>query len=340
MQLGLQVLLLLIGLGCLQVVADRTNRRFDLTPAGGLSLSPVTTKLLAEVKARLRITVFFQRGTRERYTELLERVRAVNRGIEFELLDLDRFPDRARSLGVTQYGRAAIEYEGRRVVVLAWPEEQLAGGILRALRGRARRLVFTTGHGERAPGGGPEGYGRLAGALEVENYAPEGGALLEGPVPPETDLLVVAGPKHDFLVPELEAMAAYLTGGGGVLMLLDPGPLPNLSGLLASMGVRWATTSSSTASGACSAPTGSPPSSSSSSATTRSPTLARTRSRAASCCRPRAPWTSWVRCPASRPRASRARRPPPGPWPIPTARAAARSRPRRSTTCRARPPSW
>jgi len=238
MQLGLQVLLLLIGLGCLQVVADRTNRRFDLTPAGGMSLSPVTTKLLAEVKARLRVTVFFQRGTRERYAELLERVRAVNRGIEFELFDLDRFPDRARSLGVTQYGRAAIEYEGRRVVVLAWPEEQLAGGILRALRGRARRLVFTTGHGERAPGGGPEGYGRLAGALEAENYAPEGGSLLEGPVPPETDLLVVAGPKHDFLVPELEFMAAYLKGGGGVLMLLDPGPLPNLSRLLASMGVR------------------------------------------------------------------------------------------------------
>jgi len=77
----------------------------------------------------------------------------------------------------------------------------------------------------QASGGGPEGYGRLAGALEAENYAPERGSLLEGPVPPETDLLVVAGPKHDFLVPELEFMAAYLKGGGGVLMLLDPGPL-------------------------------------------------------------------------------------------------------------------
>src|SRR5262249_56451613 len=34
------------------------------------------------------------------------------------------------------------------------------------------------------------------------------------------------------------AVAQYLKGGGGVLMLLDPAPLPNLSRFLASMGLR------------------------------------------------------------------------------------------------------
>jgi ABC-type uncharacterized transport system involved in gliding motility auxiliary subunit len=237
-QLGLQVLLLLVGLGLLQVIAERTNRRFDLTPSGGLSLAPVTRHLLAEVEAPLRITVFFRRGTREQHADLLERFRAVNRHLAFELYDLDRYPERARSLGVTQYGRAAIEYEGRRAVVQALPEEQLAGGILRAVRGKPRRVLFTTGHGERAPGGDQEGYGRLASALEAENYAPAGHSLLDGPVPAETDLLVVAGPKHDFLPSELDEVARYLKAGGGVLMFLDPAPLPNLSRLLASMGIR------------------------------------------------------------------------------------------------------
>src|SRR5439155_1359802 len=180
-QLVLQVLLLLTGLGLLQVVAERTNHRFDLTPGRELSLSPVTQKLLAEVKDPLRITVFFRRGTKEQYAQLLERLCVQNRQVEFELYDLDRYPDRARTLGVTQYGRAAIEYAGRRTVAPGLPEEELAGGILRALRGRARRIAFTIGHGERAPGGGAESYGRLAGALAAENYVAEGPSLLRAP---------------------------------------------------------------------------------------------------------------------------------------------------------------
>ncbi|TMA40544.1 MAG: hypothetical protein E6J81_19765 [Deltaproteobacteria bacterium] len=237
-QLSLQVAFLLLALGLLQLVAERTNRRFDLTPGRGLSLSPLTRKLLGQVTLPLKVTVFFRRGTREQYADLLARFRAVNQRIDFELYDLDRFPERGRSLGVTQYGRAAIEYEGRRVVVLASPEEQLAGGILRALRGKPRRMVFTTGHGERGPSGKPESFGRLVNALEAENYSPEDVSLLDGPVPPETAIVVVAGPKRDFLPLELDALAAYLKAGGGVLLLLDPAPLPNVARFLGSMGVR------------------------------------------------------------------------------------------------------
>jgi len=43
-QLSLQVVFLLLALGLLQLVAERTNRRFDLTPGRGLSLSPLTRK--------------------------------------------------------------------------------------------------------------------------------------------------------------------------------------------------------------------------------------------------------------------------------------------------------
>ncbi|HLY38499.1 MAG TPA: Gldg family protein, partial [Candidatus Binatia bacterium] len=150
-QLGLQLGLLVLGLGLLQVVAERTNRRFDLTPARTFSLAPVTRNVLAEVTDTLRITIFFRRGTREQYTDLARRLQAANGRIEVTLYDLDRFPERARTLDVDQYGRAAIEYAGRRAVVAALPEEELAGGILRVLRGRSRRVVFTTGHGERAP---------------------------------------------------------------------------------------------------------------------------------------------------------------------------------------------
>jgi ABC-type uncharacterized transport system involved in gliding motility auxiliary subunit len=235
---ALHVVLLLVGIGLLQVVADRTNRVFDLTPDRSLSLSPITLNVLAEVKDPLAVTVFFRRGTREQYTELLARLRDANPHVTAEVFDLDRYPDRARTLGVTQYGRAAIEYAGRRVVVTALPEAQLAGGILQAVRGRSKQLLFTTGHGERRPGGDAESYGRLVSALAAENYTADGVSLLDGAIAEDTALLVIAGPRHDFLATELEVLGTYLKAGGAVLMLLDPVPLPNLSRFLASMGIR------------------------------------------------------------------------------------------------------
>jgi hypothetical protein len=155
-QLALHIVLLLAGLGLLQVVAERTNRRFDLTPGRALSLAPLTRQVLAEATKPLTLTVFFRRGERERHVELLDRMRAESPRLRVELLDLDRYPDRARALGVTQYGRAAIEYDGRRAVAPALPEEELVGGVLRALRGQRRRVVFTAGHGERSPGADPQ----------------------------------------------------------------------------------------------------------------------------------------------------------------------------------------
>ena len=100
-ELAAQVLLLLVGLGGVQVAAERTNRRFDLTPGRELSLAPVTRKLLADVTAPLHVTVFFRRGTRQRYADLVRLFADANPHIDFELLDLDRFPERARSLGVS-----------------------------------------------------------------------------------------------------------------------------------------------------------------------------------------------------------------------------------------------
>jgi ABC-type uncharacterized transport system involved in gliding motility auxiliary subunit len=99
-------------------------------------------------------------------------------------------------------------------------------------------VLFTNGHGERTPGGDQDSYGRLVSALEAENYAPAGQSLLDGPLPSDTDLLVVAGPRHDFLPGEVEEIAHYLAGGGGVLMLLEPAALPNLSRFLARLGIR------------------------------------------------------------------------------------------------------
>ena len=68
------------------------------------------------------------------------------------------------------------------VVPRQLPEEQLAGGILRgACAAAAGARVFTTGHGERTPGGEPRGRrppGRPRSTRE--NYALDVVNLLDG----------------------------------------------------------------------------------------------------------------------------------------------------------------
>jgi ABC-type uncharacterized transport system involved in gliding motility auxiliary subunit len=140
-------------------------------------------------------------------------------------------------MGVGDYGRAVVEYGGRRLVVPAATEEQLTGGILKVVRGRARQVGYLVGHGERAPGGTRESYGRLTTALEAENYALDPVDLEDSEVPAATDVLVVAGPQRDLTPPAVARLDGYLRAGGSVLLLLDPVSLPNLSALLATFGV-------------------------------------------------------------------------------------------------------
>lgn len=236
-QLALQVLLVLVAAALLQTVADRTNRRFDLTAGGDLSLSDVARRVLAEVEGPLRITIFYARGTRGHYAQLLKRVRAVQPAVEVELLDMDRYPERARGLGVTGYGRAAIEYAGRRTVVLADAEQPLVGGILRVLRGSSRHVALTVGHGEREPGSRPADLGRLRAMLETENYEVAALPIATEAVPAGTDVVVLAGPRLDLAPQTTARLLDHLRAGGGVLMLLDPEPLPGLEAALGTLGV-------------------------------------------------------------------------------------------------------
>src|SRR5262249_10078681 len=152
----------------------------------------------------LQVTVFHRRGTRGQYAPLLERLRSASPHVDAELVDLDRQPERARLVGVTQYGKAALAYHGRHAVVPALPEEQLAGGIVRVLREHGRHTVSTPGPGERPPGGAGEAYGRFVASLETENGRVEPASLTAGDVPDGTALVVVAGPRHDFLASEIE----------------------------------------------------------------------------------------------------------------------------------------
>ncbi len=240
MEVGLSLALLVAILVVLQVVVERHGARLDLTPSRSLSISDATRRIVAEVEDELRIEAYYARWRRDEIADLLARLAAASPRVRYELFDIDRYPERARAAGITEADRARLIYRGAETVVSTASEEYLAGGIVRVLRGRARRVYFLRGHGER-DGSDPRaerGYFAAVKALERENTVAAPLELTTSlAVPADADAVVVAGATRDLFLEESAALARYVDAGGSVLILLEPGPLPQWTALLARYGV-------------------------------------------------------------------------------------------------------
>ena len=236
------VVALAIGIaGFVQAIAERHSLRWDLTPMQSYSLSEVSQKLLGLMPDPIEATAFTSRDDVGKVTDLMRLFQGAAPNFRYEILDLDRHPGRAREAGVDRYGKAVIRYQGRDVVVDAQREQSVTAGLTLLKRGRATRIAFLEGHGERALDdvSAPIGYGELRQALARESYEVDRVNLMNaGELDAKAvDLVIVAGPKNDLLEAETEALDRYLAGGGHVALLIDPVPLPNLARFAARHGI-------------------------------------------------------------------------------------------------------
>lgn len=218
---------------------DRHNRRWDLTPNQSYSLSPQTTKVLKELKNDLTIYVFDREsGFRER-RDLLDNYSALTPRVTVRYVDPDRQPSLAGQFGIRNYGTVVVAGGDKHFEAQSSTEEGLTNAIVRLLKGQ-KTVYFIQGHGERdVDSSDRAGYGRVKKQLENENRQVKTLVLLQKmEVPADCSLLVIAGPRNDFLAQEVETIKKYLTGGGRALFLLDPGvELTNLAKLLAEWNV-------------------------------------------------------------------------------------------------------
>lgn len=239
--LAASVTLLVAILAVVQMMAERHNVRVDLTPSRRLSLAEPTRRILGEIAGPLRIEAYYARGHREEVADLLARFADASPHIAYEIFDIDRYPERARAGGVRDPDRARITYGDTHTVVSTASEEYLAGGILRAVRGRERDIYLLTGDGERTTANptAPGSLSILAAALRAENarVRPLDPAA-HAAVPEDAAAVILAGPARDLSPGVIGALRAYLARGGAVLALVEPDPLPALQGFLGEIGVR------------------------------------------------------------------------------------------------------
>jgi len=225
------------------VWAYGTGAQADLSADRRFSLTPETREIIGRVDAPLRISVFLnlEGGTARDARFLLARYRERNRRIDYRLVDPDQQPGEARRLGVTTYATVVLEYRGRRVDAPGVDEVEISSAILRLLRGSSPTVCLTTGHGEwTLDDTSRAGVSDLAELFANNAYETREIDLAgRASVPDACDVVALLGPRVPLLPEEVDALGAYATAGGRLLVAASPLSTTDPNPLLEPWSVRF-----------------------------------------------------------------------------------------------------
>jgi len=225
------VIVLLVIIGLVEVISARHNKRFDLTLEKMHTLSPLTKKVLKALDKEVKVIVFYQRDQIFEFRDLLKQYRDETNKISFQFFNLDQNPGRAKEYRIGSYGGTVVESQEKRRTFNYCTEENVTNGIISVTREEEEVVYFLKGHGERdfKSLDDREGYSKISSALEMEGYTVRSLLLLrEKKVPEDASVLIVSGPKEEFLPTELQSISDYLLKGGRVLFMVDPYTVPGL----------------------------------------------------------------------------------------------------------------
>ncbi len=239
------LVLFLTVIGLLAWLSQRYNFESDWTASGRNTLSQASITLLQRIPAPVTITAFARESnlipTRRNIEDLIQRYQKHKADIKLTFINPDTEPDKTREMGITVDGELVISYQGRSEHVTILKEETVTNALQRLLRSGEKKVLFLSGHGERDPEGqANHDYGLLSQHLAAKGIKTATLNLNDQPsIPEDTAVLVIAGPRLDYLDGEVELIRNYLKHGGNLLWLHEPGKLYNLEKLAEDLQIRF-----------------------------------------------------------------------------------------------------
>ena len=218
------VLVVLAVIGAVNFLANRYNKTVDLTANKKFTLSDQTDKVVRELKTDATITYWDQPTRFQAAHDLLDRYKNLNSKLEVKYQDTDKNRTQAIAAGIKQIPTIYVDVAGKHQEAKSLSEEEITGALVRAVKGGERRACFVLGSGEHSVDDADRtGYSAVRQIIESNNYKTQSLKLIEKPeIPKECMLVVVAGPTHDYIAPEVEALKKFVEEGGRAMFLLDP----------------------------------------------------------------------------------------------------------------------
>lgn len=239
------LVLFLTAIGLLAWLSQRYSFEADWTATGRNTLSEASIRLLQRMDEPVSIVAFARDSslvpTRRNIEELIRRYQKHKPDIELTFINPDTQPEQTRALNITVDGELVISYRDRAEHVTLLKEETITNALARLLRSGEKRIVFLTGHGERAPDGrANHDYHKFMQHLASKGLKAASLNLIEEKaIPDDTAVLVIASPQTGYLPGEVRLIREYLDQGGNLLWLHDPGSLHGLEELAKTLEIRF-----------------------------------------------------------------------------------------------------
>ena len=237
------VILFLSVAGLLAWLSTLYTYQSDWTANGRNTLSQASVAILKELNAPVTITAFVREETtllRKRIAELSGRYQRYKPDMTLDFVDPDVEPQRVRELGITSEGELVIAYQGRTEQIDNVSENSLTNALQRLVRGGDRTIAFLEGHGERNyQGDASYDLSSWVRQLKAKGIKVRGLNLgTSTAVPKDVSVVVIAGPQVKVLPGEATILKQYISEGGNLLWLADPGELHGLAPLADELGIK------------------------------------------------------------------------------------------------------
>jgi len=218
------VLVVFAVIGVVNFLANRYNKSEDLTANKKFTLSDQTEKVVKDLKQDVVITYWDQPTRFQPAHDLLDRYKNISAKVEVKYQDTDKLRTQAIAAGVKQIPTIFVDLPGKHQEAKTLSEEEITGALVRALKGGQRMACFVLGSGEHSiDDADRDGYASAKQLAEANNYKTQTVKLLEKPeIPKDCLIVIVGGPSHDYIQPEVDALKKFVEDGGRAIFLLDP----------------------------------------------------------------------------------------------------------------------
>lgn len=238
------------------LLSANRHQRFDLTTDARHTLTGQTISILNRFPGDhlIRMELFLPAKDHFAAEKYLETYRSQNGRFVYQLYDPRRDLDVAAKLGTipkeglfyltvfNAMGEPIRRTDGTLDLASPLREHTLTNALARVVSDQQETIYWSAGLGEKRVDGTADSLTQLAeaiaaGAVDVKEFR-----LMEGRIPQDISVLVIAGPQRDLSDFDLELLRNYLDEGGKLFLLLDPMfeqriPMPNFDALLNHLGL-------------------------------------------------------------------------------------------------------
>ncbi len=229
---GSNVLLMSLAFLAILVVINwlsyNHSKQWDLTQNQTNTLAPETLRTLAALPEPVQIRAYYSTSlSSEAATaqHLLDEYRNASNGkFSYRFIDPNANPGLAAQDNITTDGTVIVAMDGRSQSLNLPAEQDLTTALVQLSNPGVRKVYFLVGHGEAdSTSSDNPGLSQAAAMLKSQGYTNATlNLLVQKTVPAGAEAVVITAPQQPLQPSEVNAIAAYLKKGGGLVLMEDP----------------------------------------------------------------------------------------------------------------------